>query len=316
MNKTILFWFLVSLAGAAQVTDPRVIVDLQFPQTLLHADADFDQVSCFTVFDSLPDGTPQTIIAAYSNNFEGTVQAIQRQKDGSYQVMDEPSGFVFGGSHCSVEQQDVDGDGFDEIKVTFVSVRAATSDWIFKWDGRHLHNIGPTARAKSGKLRSLLSVTDFVDIYHDGTLQALSGSPPADKGHLNAPNFLYKLVNGVYVFDAPILYWQSFSRTTGSPDENNDSLDTFQGSRGPYVIKVINGTPSGEQHVSSAHVIVNGAEVIGPSRFEQQTAVITATVNTLKTKANSIQVQLEGPPGGQISVLVEDHSPQFANGPR
>jgi hypothetical protein len=228
-------------------------VDQQFPQKLLSGSVtNLDRVSCFTVFDSHPDRTPKTIIAAYANDFAGTVRVIQRQADGSYQVVDEPSGFDFGGPHCTVALKDVDGDGINEVRVSFASFHIATSDRIFKWDGAHLHNIGPTSQSSTGQLRSLLSLTDFVDVYHDGTLQMLSvsGSPAPDDGHFDAPNFLYKLVNGTYVLDAPNVYVQSFSRTTGVPAPHNGSFVLYDGSSGPYVLKVINGSPNGGRRIS------------------------------------------------------------------
>ena len=157
-----------------------------------------------------------------------------------------------------------------------------------------------------------------MDVYHDGTLQVLSvsGSPSPDDGHFDAPNFLYRLVNGTYVLDGANLYVHSFSRTTDAPVPFSDSFDTFEGSSGPYVIKVVNGLATGVQRVSSVHVFINGTEIIAPNRFNQQAGVITATVNKLNPRGNGIQVQLEGAPGGQISVVVEDHSSQFATGPQ
>jgi hypothetical protein len=309
----------LGIQGLAQAPSGQQIVDQQFPQNLFIGDTTkLDRVSCFTVFDSLPDGTPKTIMAAYSNDFQGSVRAIQHQADGSYQVIDEPSGFDFGGPHCTVDLKDVDGDGINEVRVSFASFRVATSDWIFKWDGSHLRNIGPTSQSGSKKLRSLLSLTDFVDVYHDGTLQVLSvsGCPSPEDGHFDAPNFLYRLVSGTYVLDAPNLYVQSFVRKTGSPIPQTDSFDTFEGSSGPYVLKVINGLPNGGHRVSSAHVLLNGTEVIGPSKFDQQVGLITTMVNHLNPRSNQIQVQLEGAPDGEISIVVEDHSPQFATGPQ
>ncbi len=322
-SKTVAKWSLCICLlfggfASAQVIDPQQIVNQFFPQSLLAGTTlDLDQVSCFAVFDFAATGVPNTIITAYSNDFDGLLRVIKRQGDGAYQVIDEVSKFSLGGPKCNVDLRDLDGDGVKEIRVSFDSFRVASADWLFQWNGSHLQNIGPITQPNRGKPRSLLSLTDFVDIYHDGTLQVLSvsGTPSPEDGHFDAPNFLYRLVNGTYVLDAPNLYLRDFSRGTRTPVVESDSFDTFDGSTGPYILKVINGAENGNDRVSSAHISVNGVEVIGPNAFNQRVGLITATVTNLVPRSNSIQVQLESAPGGQITVVIEDHSPEFAQGP-
>lgn len=307
-------------SAQAQTVDPKQIVDQLFPAGLLTGpnSADLDKVSCFAVYDTLSNGTAHTIIAAYSNDFEGTVRAIQRQTDGTFKVLDEPSGFSFGGPHCSIDLADLDGDSVNEVRVSFASYRVATADWIFKWDGSHLKNLGPTSQSKSGKARSLLSLTDFVDVFHDGTLQVLSvsGSPSPDDGHFETPNFLYRLSDGGFVLSAPVTYIHTFSRTKGAPAQVSDSFDLFDGSTGPYVIRISNGDPKGNNRVSSADILINSTEVFGPNAFNQQVGTLSAPLTSLNASGNKVQVELQSAPGSQLTIVVEDHSPAFASGPQ
>lgn len=320
---TLFFLILSCLAGAgaaqAQST-PQQIVDQHFPASLLAGpdSANLDKVSCFVVFDTLSSGAPRTIIAAYSNDFEGTVQVLQVQSDGTFQVIDEPAGFSFGGTRCTIDLADVDGDGINEIRVSFGSFRPPTSDWIFKWDGSHLHNIGPTSQPRRGKQHSLLCSTDFVNLFQDGTLQivSVSSSPSPDDGSIETPNFLYRLSGGVFVLSSPVAYVRTFTRQKGAPAPVSDSFDLFTGSTGPYVVRISNGDARGNNRVSSADVAINSAEIFGPSSFNQQVGTLSAPLNSLNARGNTVQVDLKSSPGSQITMVVEDHSAAFANGPQ
>jgi hypothetical protein len=306
-------------SAQAQTVDPQQIVNQLFPPSLLSppGGALVDKTSCFVVYDRLPNGAPRTIIAAFSDGINGKVQAIQRQADGTYQVIDEPSNLKLGGPHCTADLADLDGDGVNEVRVSFASFRVGTSDWIFKWDGSHLHNIGPTSTSK-GSQRSLLCSTDFVDVLHDGTLQILSvgGDPSPEDGHLTHPNFLYHISEGSFVLSSPVVYVHTFSRDKGSPAQVNDSFDLFDGSTGPYVIRVSNGDSKGNNRASSADILINSTEVFGPSSFNQQVGTLSATLSGLNASGNKVQVELQSAPGSQLTIVVEDHSPAFASGPQ
>jgi hypothetical protein len=295
--------------------DPKEIVAQLFPQQFIdkmsRPGAKLKKVVCFAVYDSTPSGSAKTIIAGYSDNYGGTVQVIQRNSDGTYRVVYEPSGMDFGGMRCHVDLADLDGDGQNEIRVAFSSARGNTGDWIFKWDGSQLIPLNPTAQLPNDRVRTTLVSTDFVDIYHDGTLQILSmgGSVSPVDGSIDQPNYLYRLSSGKYVLDTPVLFLEEFPRKTGIPETKSSYFDQYPGSVGPYVLKISNGDQSGKNRVSSGHILVNGVEFVGPNEFNQQVGVFTVPLSGLIARLNHVEVQLEGKPGGQVTVVVEDHTP-------
>jgi hypothetical protein len=104
----------------------------------------------------------------------------------------------------------------------------------------------------------------------------------------------------------PVLAPQGFERQSGQPatETVNFTLPHLRGS--PYTLRVYNGGL--EDHdltgelVSSSVISLNGSQIFGPSDFNQQVTRAEATVE-LSTQ-NSLQVTLNGKPGGVISLLI------------
>src|SRR5439155_10086148 len=119
------------------------------------------------VLDTLPSGSPRTIVAAYTNTSSAAIRVLQADATGQLRVAAEPQGFDLFGSECKVELVDLDHDGHNDIVVTFgMMINEVT--WVFKWDGQQLVNLTPVTPNNTGLLRTLLHNADIVDIDNDG----------------------------------------------------------------------------------------------------------------------------------------------------
>lgn len=296
----------------AQAGNAGAIVSQFYPQSYVNNAAalgeQIKQVSCYAVYQTAANGTAQTIVAGYSDGANGTVQVLTQQGPGNYAIAFEPSGLDLGGDNCDAELIDVDGDGVNEIHISFAA-QADGSDWVFKWNGTTLTSIGPVI-ARRGRLGSAAFNSAFLDLYHDGTLQMLSGGDP-DNG---IPNVVYRLVNGVFVQDSPVLCCvDDFVRNTGAPQTQSAAFNLVQGSTGPYTLMVINGDRGGANRVSSGRITLNGTDLVLPNQFNQQVETISAPIPLLNTGQNVFSVQLDGPPGSHLRVLVKDQTPGFVS---
>ena len=270
---------MIAWATAQGQTDPLKIVDQFFPQKFVDFEIahglEHKRGECFAIYDHLPDGTPRTIMAGYTSGLDAAIDVIQRQPDGSYRVVDQPSGLdLVGGMDCSVELHDVDGEGNQEVWYTFgLGVRAVDGNWIFKWDGSHLINIGPVAAAPRGLGNyTELSKAFLLDVYHDGTLQIISNEWEWTEniGLTRGPFYLYRYSGGKYVLDTAALAVEDFYRSAGKPAIDTRPFRPTSKSTGPYLLRVTNGEANGSNRVSSGNIFVNGIQVVSPADFSQQ----------------------------------------------
>ncbi|MFB3915895.1 MAG: hypothetical protein ACE14M_04160 [Terriglobales bacterium] len=300
----------------AQTLNTQAVVDQFYPQRYVDEAArlgeQLDRVNCYAVYQSLASGEPQLIIAAYPDFGFGAVRVLARQAPGSYTVAFEPSGLDLGGTACGIELVDVDGDGISEIHIAFGSFSANSADWVFKWDGSKLIPIGPMVERR-GVLYPLSINGGFMDFYHDGTLQLVSGGDFIS---------VYRLVNGKFVLDSPVEMVENYVRQKGEPRTEYSYFTLAQGSTGPYTLMVINGDKDGSGRVSSATISVNGTQVVAPYQFNQQVESINVPLTALTPQQYPVcadvacvmvAVQLDGKPGSHIQVLVKDQTPQFLN---
>lgn len=298
-----------------QTSDAAQIVDQFYPQTLIQdaeeLDAPFRRRSCFQVYDTFPAGEPRTIIAGYSNGpADGAaIRVIRGQDGGPYGVVFEPTSLNLWGFDCTVQLVDVDGDSRNEVKVSFPGgMRGSTTDWLFRWDGVQLINLSPGARdTVTGEFDSKLSNSEFLDLYHDGTLQVVtragflgfgSDVEPADK--------VFRLTPAGYQLDKPVIFVARFEREKGEPVTDTIHFPLVTGSSGPYVLRLSNGGSGGQHRVSSARIVLNGVEVLSPQNFSQQVEFLTIPVSLVRH--NTIEVTLAGTPLGEIIVTIEDTS--------
>jgi hypothetical protein len=93
-------------------------------------------------------------------------------------------------------------------------------------------------------------------------------------------------------------YNQNF-RTTRRPLLSNNH---FSGKTGEAILMITNGTADGHNRVSSAKIILNGVEIFGPNKFNQQVYQIEAPVNLEEN--NWISVELRSTPESFLTVKV------------
>ena len=309
-----LILFATGLAIAQAHVDPAQVVDQFYPSRFsdprVSADYRLQNEECYAVYDQLPDGTPNTIMAGYVSGIDASIAVMQHQPSGNYQIVYQPSGLAMDSAGCSVELHDVDGDGVQEIWYRFGGQRGE-GNWVFKWDGSQLVNIGPTGSNSRIGTWSKISNGMLLDVYHDGTQQILSTD--ATTAMPDLPDRLYKLANGQYVLDSTLVTAFPFTRGKGAPAPDLWPFNIISQSTGPYVLKITNGDRGGANRVTSGHILVNGTQIFGPSDFGQQVEFLSAPLTNVQAGDNTLSVQLEAAPGSHLIVLIQDQTPALQN---
>jgi hypothetical protein len=93
-----------------------------------------------------------------------------------------------------------------------------------------------------------------------------------------------------------------FTRDPGAPDTFTQTF-TQCGSGQQCQIIVVNGNPNGGNRISSATVSLNGAQLFGPSDFNQQVGQLTKPVTLGAT--NQLTVSLASKPGSFLTITVQ-----------
>jgi hypothetical protein len=96
-----------------------------------------------------------------------------------------------------------------------------------------------------------------------------------------------------------------YKRTTGKP---NFFTEAFQGELGTGKLIILNGEANGENRVSSALILLNGTQVIGPKSFNQKVYNIEIPVSL--SENNSISVELRSSPGSYLTIQVKEEMTQ------
>jgi len=311
----------VAQVGLAQV-NPQGIANSFYPQSLITAaqlsgeSADFPQLSCFAVYDSLANGDPRTIIAGYSNGFTADIRVIQANASGIYNLVYEPMNLALTGADCGVQLLDVNGDGVKEVWISFNSARGNSMDWIFTWNGNKLVSIGPTYSDSQSKLSTVQVNTQFVDLLHDGTMQIVTGGeypPPLDGSLPTAPMVLYQLAGGKFSPQLnPVLFAFPFEIDSSGSENIAMNFTNTQTTIGPYSLKVVNGDKSGENLAVSGTIILNGQTVLSPSQLNSSVQFATMSVNI--QAQNSLKVELQGNAGATVLIEIEGHRNLDLNG--
>jgi len=256
------------------------------------------RASDFVVGDLEGTGQPDFIIAAYTNGFSAAVRVLKKQ-GGTFVLADQSHVDWLTGIFPSVRLLDLDGDKKPEIIASFSGPRGAVADWVFRWNGNSLELISPQPFDADGRLFIALVDSLFVDLDRDGKLEVISARQVDDE-----------LVNDVFGFDnlghlqfrKSLNYFRTYYRHAEKPNPITRAFITNR-TELPYVVKILNGDPSGQNRVSSAEVSLNGVTIAGPNRFSQQVSEINVPVAL--QQPNEITVELGGAPGSQITVVVE-----------
>jgi hypothetical protein len=285
-------------------TDVQAIVDKFFPETLPQIPAQegepaVPRSSSFVVYDSFSDGTPQTIIAAYTNGAGAAIRGIRAGAARAYSVVYEPANFQFdGGPDCSVELVDVDFDGVKELFVSFQRFEGPPQDWVFRWDGSQFRSLGPTEKDRNGVESSLLTLATLVDLDHASPLSLTAYTAPAD------PDFLlYRFSGGMFVPDRPVPFIVTFEKCGGREPESWQSVFNHTGPAAPHTLRIINGERDGSLRVDGARVVLNGAEIVSPGNFNSYVEFLTIAVSL--QAENTIEITVTGSAPGKVLVAIE-----------
>lgn len=299
-----------ALSAVAQGhVDPQAIVDQNYPQSLADqlqgTGGNLQRQSCFAIFDTLASGNPRTIMAGYSNGYSGAVRVIQANGSGQYGVIFEPANLNFFGSDCKIQLADLDGDGTNEVIVSFRSIKGNMATWPLQWNGSQLVNLAPDVKVGKKMKSGWFFNMALLDVYHDGTRQVVAGGeyPPPMDGSLPAtPSTLYRLQASKFVPVEPLFFSGTYTRSKGQPRTISAWFQLVQGASGPYTLHLTNGDKSGANRVSSARVVLNGNDIVLPQQLNETVESLDVVVNLLAN--NNIQVTLEGAPGGKIELVV------------
>jgi hypothetical protein len=162
---------LAGVHGAGQEPSASAIVAQFYPQSLVQlaesSGEPYTRQQCFAVYDTNTAGSPQTIVAAYTNHETAAIRVLQAGPSG-FTVVADPQGLELAGFQCEVSLVDLDSDGRKEVRVDF-SAGANTITWLFKWTGQDLINVTPTTPAPaSGHQTSTLIGAQLLDVDNDG----------------------------------------------------------------------------------------------------------------------------------------------------
>lgn len=100
-----------------------------------------------------------------------------------------------------------------------------------------------------------------------------------------------------------VAFQNSYTRGTGTPVTVTDTF-TLLNPNTQYTLKAFNGGLQNDttELVSNSVVYLNGAQVVGPSNFNQSVAEVNVTI--LPGLTNTLSVQVRGKPGGVLTIQV------------
>jgi hypothetical protein len=293
------------IGGPASAQTPQEIVDSLYPENRMGPVDPARRESCFAV-QTMLSGTPEIIVAGYTDQDNGAIQVIARSSGGAYNVAYQvPASYYLSGLNCDAELVDVDFDGQPEVLITF-SGPAGESGWLFKWTGTQLLNLTPTHQVGTVEKSSFHSPLP-IDLLHAGWMQVLL---PEDTKTID-PNQpmqyaaeLYQAFAGNYQLSRYFL--GVFQVKVNSPDfaktaDFRQSVD----SQGPFVLRVTNGDRFGLHRATGGSITLNGSLVVDSSQLTTATEFLEVPLVTLPVQ-NSLSVTLSGDPDATVLISVQD----------
>lgn len=292
----------IMLASASCMASTEDVVRSFFPTRLNEKAVSQGRSSqpetAFVVLETAADGSPLTIVAAYSNGIQGMFRVL-KASSGAFNVAFENNDFD--GTNPRMELVDVDGDGAKEVAAYSTSFTGIQDIYLYKWDGSSLINLLPAGE-------ELLNAS-LIDLYHDGTLQLVSVSDPRWYPGSGRPNdtsqTVYRIVNGKFAKDKTLLLLECFARSTAAPKTVSRSFTIPVATTGPFQLIVFNGGNGAQNRVSAARILLNGTEVVGPSQLNQNVAAVSVAISNLANQ-NTLQVEIDSKPGGIVWVGIEN----------
>lgn len=275
------------------------------------------QKVCYAVYSQEPGGPPLKIIAAYIQHPQAAVRILQRMANGTYAVSVDlrPDQYNFGGgSGCTIELLDMNGDGKKDVCVSFDPLNTGpTVDWYFRWDPNQLWSWLPNRAAAGEPVDAGLPNTIALDLQHDGRLEIISlGQVPADS-NVSASHYVYRLGEGVYVFDREIPAYFYFERQAGDPAKQSHAFTLVAPPSGNYVMKLVNGDRGGANRVTGAQITLNGTQLGGLDYVNGQVEFRTRSVTL--AQSNLLEVTVFGPTGAKLYGTIEPAGSAAASSP-
>ncbi|HTW47646.1 MAG TPA: hypothetical protein VMD92_06850, partial [Acidobacteriaceae bacterium] len=96
-------------------------------------------------------------------------------------------------------------------------------------------------------------------------------------------------------------------------DAQTDEFTVSEDSRGPYVLQLGNGDLDGGSRVHAAHIRINGKEIAGVAKLNEQVGALTLPIPELHPGSNTISGTLVRAPGvrvGKLNYAILDHPAQ------
>lgn len=289
-------------ARAQSVPSDEDIVRRAYPDALLadfYEDADpADHAPLIYAFQRADlDGTGKAdyLVAAYSNGGHGTVRVL-RVVSGAPVVAAESTLRDLGGTSCFVELRRLDTSATPEIVVSYERMRGKAV-WIYQWANGGLRLFGPMRTDSFGQQHTVLADPVFVDVDGDGIEEIIV---PAERNTSSLTSKTYQLRDGTFTPVESTLFFATYRRTEGDPDEFEDNIACTPGK---YVVNIVNGDRTGAQKVTSATVQVNGASVFTAADFKKQARTLSAPV-TLTDHA-IVTVSVAGAPDSLFTLSIK-----------
>lgn len=308
LNKQIALGFILLAAVGLSATDLDAVVGSFYPSQLqekavAQGRASAKPAYAFAVLDSAIDGTPVLVVAAYTNGIDGMFRVL-KASSGSFVVVYENEDFD--GANPQLELVDIDGDGKKEIVAHSTSFTGISDIYIYRWDGSSLIDLLPAGAE--------LVNASLIDLYHDGTMQLISVADgrwtPSSGRPIDNTNFVYRVTNGRFEKDRELILLDCFARSTSRPATATRAFTTNPS--GPFRLTVFNGSSGGTDRISSAHIRLNGTEVLGPSQLNQTVSSVSVSLANV-VQQDTLEVQLDSQPGGKIWVAIENMAPAPPN---
>lgn len=125
--------------------------------------------------------------------------------------------------------------------------------------------------------------------------------------------FIFSAIfSSVYATEVTVFGPKQYDRTTKGPVLYKDNFSAVPG-EGRIIVK--SGAQTDRDRVvdtvSSAVIVLNGAQIFGPSDFNQQVHLLVAPVNFLDN--NSLLVELAGSPGSYLTIELVQEGVQLPN---
>jgi hypothetical protein len=291
----------------------QALVNNYFPEALaknanLTGGLDGRQYSCFAVYDYLPNQSAKTIVVGYSNGALGDILVLQSADGRTYSASYEVTGLDLTGIECSVNLFDVNGDGRNEVLVSFASARENDMDWLFTWDGQKLSLLGPTLATGMGDVFTSLMNTAVVDLFHDGTLQLISMGEYPPQTTPTVADSIYYLHNGVFtVLPNPALFNADFEMGTFAIESLAFGFANVEGSQGPYSLKIVNGDRSGQHRFHAATINLNSKVIVQPTQLNDSVEFLSVPITVLSK--NDLRVSFQGNTGDLATIVVVATNP-------